>query len=137
MNAKKLSFAVAALVAAFSFSATTDAAMAGRGFHRSVHAQGAYGRGYDKHVDRSCAGGTCTGHRSLQTNRGYGYTSDRYRSCANGSCNSSTTVRGNNGNTWTRDRGVTNSDGSLNWYSNTTGPNGSASRSGTWSGPQD
>jgi uncharacterized low-complexity protein len=133
MNAKLLSLTAAALVAAVSFSA--DAAMAGRSFHRAVHAQGAYGRGYDKHVDRSCAGGTCTGQRSLQTNRGYGYTADHTRSCADGSCNSATTVHGNNGNTWTRDRGVTNSDGSLNWYSNTTGPNGTVSRSGSRSGP--
>jgi hypothetical protein len=136
MHAKLFSFAAAALIATVSFS--TDPALAARGFHHSVHAQGAYGRGYDKHVDRFCSGGTCTGHRSLQTNRGYGYTSDRTRSCADGSCNSSTTVRGNNGNTWTRDRGITNNgDGSLNWYSNTTGPNGTVSRSGSRSGPQD
>jgi len=35
---------------------------------RSV--QGSYGRGYQTSRDRSCANGTCTAQRSLQTNNG-------------------------------------------------------------------
>lgn len=134
------SFALVALVATGSFVAIIDSAAAARSYHRSVSAHGPY-RGYHKNVDRNCAGGACTGHRVVQTDRGYGYNADRYRSCGNGSCNSSTTVRANNGNTWTRDRGVTrNGDGSGNWYSNTTGPDGgNIQRSGSWnrSNPQD
>lgn len=132
------SVALLSLFAAFSFAATIDAASAARSYHRTTWAQGYYGRGYVKHVDRSCGGGTCEGHRSVQTNRGYGYTTDHSRSCANGSCNSSTDVTGNNGRSWSRDRGITNNgDGTASWYSNTSGPNGgTVSRSGTVSRPQ-
>jgi hypothetical protein len=131
------SLAIVALFATASLVGMTDAASA-RGFQRHVTAQGAYGRGYHKDVDRHCSGGACSGHRSVQSNRGYGWTSDHDRSCANGSCNASSTVRANNGNVWTRSRGVTNNgDGSASWYSNASGPNGSVSRNGTVTRPQD
>jgi len=130
----KTPFLCAALVVLFStasFVATFETASA-RGYHRTSRAQNSNGRGYVKHVDRNCGGGTCTGHRSVQTHGGYGYTADHSRSCANGSCNSTSSVTGNNGDIRTRSRGITNNgDGSASWYSNASGPNGSISRSGT------
>lgn len=132
-----LSIAILAMFATTSMVGMSDAASA-RGFHRHVTAQGAGGRGYSKDVERNCAAGACSGHRSVQTNQGYGWTTDHSRACANGSCNGSTTVHANNGNSWTRDRGVTtNGDGTARWYSNTSGPNGSVSRNGTVNRPQD
>lgn len=137
MKTKFLTTALAAVFATATFAMTIDTASA-RSFHRTSWAQGSGGRGYVKNVDRNCGGGTCTGHRSVQTNGGYAYTADHSRSCANGSCNGSTTVTGNNGRSWTHNSGYTNGgDGSASWYSNTTGPNGgSISRSGSATGPQ-
>lgn len=138
MKKQLFSLALVALFATGSFVATAQSAAAERSYHRSVSAHGPY-RGYNKNVNRSCANGSCNGHRSVQTDRGYGYNADHHRSCEGGSCASSTTVRANNGNVWTRDRGATNhGDGSASWYSNTTGSHGgTVSRSGTASWSQD
>lgn len=136
MTSRTLTAGAIALFAAVSLAAMADPAAA-RGFSRSTTVHGAYGHGYTRNVDRSCAAGACSGTRSFQTNSGAGFTATHDRSCADGACSGSTTVTGNGGNTWTRSTsGASNGDGSASWYSTTTGPNGgTVSRSGSVTHP--